>query len=233
MIRAIAIDDEPLALELIREYSEKIDYIDLQKSFVQPTEALRYLKRFPVDLIFLDVRMPSMSGMELLKSVPQDVMVIFTTAHAEFAVESYDLQAVDFLLKPIEESRFQQAVSRAKEYYEFQHQKSNDPEKEKSIFIRADYSLIKVSLLEILYIEGLGDYLKIHLPGKKPVVVRMTMKSMLDKLPEKDFIRVHRSFIIPFSRVEHIRNKIVQVAGNPIPIGASFEESFREKMENR
>jgi DNA-binding LytR/AlgR family response regulator len=171
--------------------------------------------------------------MELLKSVPQDVMVIFTTAHAEFAVESYDLQSVDFLLKPIEESRFQQAVSRAKEYYEFQHQKSNDPEKEKSIFIRADYSLIKVSLLEILYIEGLGDYLKIHLPGKKPVVVRMTMKSMLDKLPEKDFIRVHRSFIIPFSRVEHIRNKIVQVAGNPIPIGASFEESFREKMENR
>ena len=90
-----------------------------------------------------------------------------------------------------------------------------------------------MSLPEILYIEGLGDYLKIHLPGKKPVVVRMTMKSMLDKLPEKDFIRVHRSFIIPFSRVEHIRNKIVQVAGNPIPIGASFEESFREKMGNR
>jgi DNA-binding LytR/AlgR family response regulator len=233
MITAIAIDDEPLALELIKDFSAKIDYIELQKSFVQPSEALRYLKRFPVDLIFLDIRMPSMSGIELLKSIPQEVMVIFTTAYAEFAVESYDLQAIDFLLKPIEESRFQQAVARAKEYYEFQHQKPNDPEKEKSIFIRADYSLIKVSLPEILYIEGLGDYLKIHLPGKKPIVVRMTMKTMLDKLPVNDFIRVHRSFIIPVSRVEHIRNKIVQVAGFPIPIGASFEEAFKEKMDNR
>lgn len=233
MIRAIAVDDEPLALDILKAYCAKADFIDLQKTFTSPTEAIRHLKRFPVDLIFLDIRMPSVTGIELLKSVPQEVMVIFTTAHAEFAVESYELNAIDYLLKPIEESRFMQAIGRAKDYFETQHLKGTDSEKEKSIFIRADYSLIKISLPEILYIEGLGDYLKIHLPEKKPVVVRMTMKSMLEKLPPKDFVRVHRSFIIPFSRIEHVRNKNVQVAGVQIPIGASFEEAFMERMAVR
>jgi DNA-binding LytR/AlgR family response regulator len=233
MIRAIAVDDEPLALDVIKAYCAKVDYIDLQKTFTSPTEAIRHLKRFPVDLIFLDIRMPSMSGMDLLKAIHQHVMVIFTTAHAEFAVESYELNAIDYLLKPIEESRFQQAVGRAKDFFDTQHLKSSDSEHDKSIFIRADYSLVKVSLPEVLYIEGLGDYLKIHLPEKKPVVVRMTMKNMLEKLPVKDFIRVHRSFIIPLSRIEHIRNKLVQVAGVQIPIGASFEEAFMERMSHR
>lgn len=230
MIRAIAIDDEPLALDVIKAHCSKVDFIELQKTFTSPTEAIRYLKRFPVDLLFLDIRMPSISGIELLKAIPQDVMVIFTTAHAEFAVESYELSAIDYLLKPFDVARFIQAVNRAKEYYETQHLKGGDPEKEKNIFIRADYSLIKVSLPEILYIEGLGDYLKIHLPEKKPVVVRMTMKTMLEKLPPKDFVRVHRSFIVPLSRIEHVRNKTAQVAGVQIPIGASFEEAFMERM---
>lgn len=233
MIRAIAIDDEPLALDVIKAHCSKVDFIELQKTFTSPTEAIRYLKRFPVDLLFLDIRMPSISGIELLKAIPQEVMVIFTTAHPEFAVESYDLNAIDYLLKPFDEARFIQAVNRAREYYESKHLKGGDSEKDKNIFIRADYSLIKVSLPEILYIEGLGDYLKIHLPEKKTVVVRMTMKTMLEKLPVKDFVRVHRSFIIPFSRIEHVRNKTVQVAGVQIPIGASFEEAFMERMAQR
>jgi hypothetical protein len=232
MIRAIAVDDEPLALDIIKEFCGKTDFIDLQRTFTQPTEAIRYLKRFPVDLLFLDIRMPSISGLELLKSIPQEVMVIFTTAHREFAVESYELQAIDYLLKPIEESRFLQAVNRAKDYFDFKNQ-SSDGEKEKFIFIRADYSLVKIALQDILYIEGLGDYLKVHLQDKKTVVVRMTMKAMLDKLPATDFIRVHRSFIIPFGRIESVRNKTIQVAGESIPIGASFEESFMEKMSGR
>ena len=232
MIRAIAIDDEPLALEIIAEYCKKVDSIDLERTFTQPTEALRYLKKFPVDLIFLDIRMPSMSGIELIKSVPQNVMVIFTTAHKEFAVESYDLQAVDYLLKPSDEARFIQAVNRAKDLYESQQNRGGAAESEKSIFIRADYSLIKVNLDEISYIEGLGDYLKIHQPEKKPIVVRMTMKNMLEKLPATDFIRVHRSFIVPFAKVESVRNKTVKVEGASIPIGASFEEAFMERMSS-
>ncbi len=233
MIRAIAVDDEPLALDIIKEFCGKTDFIELQRTFTQPTEAIRYLKRFPVDLLFLDIRMPSISGLELLKSIPQDVMVIFTTAHREFAVESYELQAIDYLLKPIEEGRFLQAVHRAKDYFDYKSQSGTEGEKEKFIFIRADYSLVKIALQDIVYIEGLGDYLKIHLHDKKTVVVRMTMKAMLDKLPGADFIRVHRSFIIPFSRVESVRNKMIQIAGESIPIGASFEESFMELMEGR
>lgn len=233
MIRAIAVDDEPLALDIIKEFCAKIDFIELQRTFTQPTEAIRHLKRFPVDLLFLDIRMPSVSGIDLLKSIPQEVMVIFTTAHREFAVESYELQAIDYLLKPIEESRFLQAVNRAKDYFDFKNQSVSEGEKEKFIFIRADYSLVKIALQEILYIEGLGDYLKVHLQGKKTVVVRMTMKAMLDKLPATDFIRVHRSFIIPFSRVESVRNKTIQIAGESIPIGASFEEPFMVKMAGR
>ncbi|MFM2207029.1 MAG: hypothetical protein RL213_1004 [Bacteroidota bacterium] len=233
MIRAIAIDDEPLALEIVAEFCKKTDFIDLQRTFTQPTEALRFLKKFPIDLVFLDIRMPSMSGIELIKQVPQNTMVIFTTAHKEFAVESYELQAIDYLLKPFDEARFMQAVTRAKDFYEFQQNKGVDTENEKSIFIRADYSLIKVNLQDIAYIEGLGDYLKIHQPDKKPIVVRMTMKNMLDKLPSSDFIRVHRSFIVPFAKVESVRNKTVKVSGVSIPIGASFEEAFMERMENR
>lgn len=233
MIRAIAIDDEPLALDIITDYCSKVDFIELQRAFTQPTEALRYLKKFPVDLIFADIRMPSMSGIELIKSIPQNVMVIFTTAYKEFAVESYELQAIDYLLKPYDESRFRQAVNRAKDFFDFQHNKGVDPESEKCIFIRADYSLIKVNLQDISYIEGLGDYLKIHMPDKKPIVVRMTMKTMLDKLPATDFIRVHRSFIIPFAKVESVRNKTIKIMGVTIPIGASFEEAFMERMANR
>ncbi len=233
MIRAIAIDDEPLAIEIIKAFSAKIDYLNLERTFTSSTEALRFLKKFPVDLLFLDIHMPSLSGIELLKSIPQSVMVIFTTAHREFAVESYELRAIDYLLKPIEECRFVSAVQRAKEYYDFHFKASGSTEQEKSIFIRADYSLVKVVLSEIEYIEGLGDYLKIHLPGKKPVVVRMTMKTILEKLPSGDFIRVHRSFIVPVSKVESVRNKVIHIGDASIPIGASFEEAFQEKMLRR
>lgn len=233
MIRAIAIDDEPLAIEIIKAFSAKIDYLNLERTFTSSTEALRFLKKFPVDLLFLDIHMPSLSGIELLKSIPQSVMVIFTTAHREFAVESYELRAIDYLLKPIEECRFVSAVQRAKEYYDVHFKASGSGEQEKSIFIRADYSLVKVVLSEIEYIEGLGDYLKIHLPGKKPVVVRMTMKTILEKLPTGDFIRVHRSFIVPVSKVESVRNKVIHIGDASIPIGASFEEAFQEKMLRR
>lgn len=233
MIRAIAVDDEPLALEIISAYAAKVDFIELGKTFTQPSEALRFLKKFPVDLVFLDIRMPSISGIDLLKSIPQNVMVIFTTAHPEFAVESYELNAIDYLLKPIEEERFMKAVQRAKEYYEYHILKGGDGERDQSIFIRADYSLIKISLPEIRYIEGLGDYLKLHLANKKTVVVRMTMKAMLDKLPPNEFLRVHRSFIVPISKVDSIRNKTVKIGDEQIPIGASYEEAFMERMEKR
>lgn len=224
MINAIAIDDEPLALEVIRNFCSRIDFINLQKTFTQPSEALKHLKKFPVDLLFLDIQMPSISGIELYKIVRQDTLVIFTTAFSEYAVVSYDLSAIDYLLKPFEEERFKQAVNKANEYFTYLNQKDN--RLQQYLFIRADYSLLKIALSDILFIEGLDDYLKIHLQNHKPVVARMTMKAMLEKLSPREFIRVHRSFIVPFHRIETVRNKVIHLNGEEIPIGSSYEQQF-------
>jgi DNA-binding LytR/AlgR family response regulator len=151
-------------------------------------------------------------------------MVIFTTAHSQFAVEGFNLSAVDFLLKPFTYERFLQAVNKANDFYNYSHQATQT--QNQFLFIRADYSLIKIAVSDILFVEGLDDYLKIHLHNQKMVVARMTMKTMLEKLPAKEFIRVHRSFIVPFSRIENVRNKMITLAGEEIPIGSSYEEEF-------
>lgn len=223
MIKSIAIDDEPPALKVLENFFEGLDFIELQKTFTRPTEALKYLERYPIDLLFLDINMPSLSGIEFYKQVQQQTMVIFTTAHIEYAVEGFNLSAVDYLLKPYTKERFLQAVHKAREFYNYQHQADNT---QPFFFVRADYSLIKINYHDIIYIEGLDDYLKIHLQNQKAIVARMTMKSMLEKLPQKDFIRVHRSYIIPLSKIESVRNKTIHIGGREFSIGSSYEENF-------
>ena len=220
MIKAIAIDDEPPALKVVESFCKRIDFIDLQKTFTKPNEALEYLQKNPVDLLFLDIQMPSLSGIDLCKFV-KNTMVIFATAYSEFAVEGFNLNAVDYLLKPYTFERFLQAVEKVK-----REQKMLAEDGEGHIFIRADYSLLKIGVAEILYIEGLDDYVKIHLTSRKPVVARITMKSMIEMLPERDFIRVHRSFIVPLKRITGIRSKLILLPENEIPIGSSYEEGF-------
>jgi len=224
MIRAIAIDDELPALKIIENFCGKIDFIDLIKVFNKPTEALKHLRKFPVELLFADINMPSITGIDLYKSITQKTMVIFTTAYPEYAVEGFNVNAIDYLLKPFSFERFEQAVNRAHEYYNYQHQKQESSSR--FIFIRADYRLTKINIADILFIEGLDDYIKIHLQDQKPIVTRMTMKAMLEKLPAKEFIRVHRSFIIPLIRIENVSNKMISLAGEEIPIGISYEAAF-------
>jgi DNA-binding LytR/AlgR family response regulator len=228
MIQAIAIDDEPPALTLIENFCARMEGISLQKTFTMPAEALKHLRKFPVDLLFLDIQMPSITGIDFYKAIKQDTMVIFTTAYSEYAVEGFNLNAVDYLLKPFTFKRFQQAVTKAAEYYHYKHQNKN--ETQKYLFIRADYSLLKIALADILYIEGLDDYLKIHTSNNTPVIARMTMKAILEKLPAAEFIRVHRSYIIPFSRIDSVRNKIICIAGKDIPTGSSYEEDFLKRF---
>lgn len=224
MINAIAIDDEPLAINVIETFCANVDFINLQKTFTKPTEALKHLRKFPADLLFLDINMPAMSGINLLKAVQQNTMVIFTTAYSDYAIESYELNAIDYLLKPINQKRFTQAVNKAQEYFNYIHK--TNIESQKDIFIRADFSLIKVPLADILYIEALGDYLKLHIKDRKTVVARMTMKEIADNLPAKDFIRVHRSFILPVNRIQSVRNRIIYIAEKEIPIGNTYMEEF-------
>ncbi len=227
MIKAIAIDDEPLALKVITALCERSENISLQKTFTQPGEALQYLRKFPTDLIFCDIHMPSITGINLVKSLEQNTMVIFTTAYSEYAAVSYELNAIDYLLKPINQKRFTQAVTKAQEYFDYLNNK--DAHAEKYIFIRADFSLIKILVTDILYIEGLADYLKIYIKDRKTIVARMPMKDMMEKLKSTDFIRVHRSYILPFNKIESVRGNTIFIGDKEFPIGKTYADDFFTK----
>ncbi len=222
MIRAIAIDDEPLPLEIIESYCAKTELVTLERTFTKVNEAQKYLRKFPVDLLFLDIHMPKMSGIEFYKSIEQTTMVIFTTAHSQYALDGFNLKAIDFLLKPYSFDRFLSAVIKANEYYNYQNQK--DTAKPQYIYVRADYSLVKIAFSEIRYIESLGDYICIYLDNNKRVTTRMTMKSVYEKLSPNDFIRVHRSYIVPISGIENLKGKTMIVYGKEIPIGNLYED---------
>lgn len=226
MITCIAVDDEPLALEVLEALCSRIPFLQLEKTFTSTTEAQKHLRKFPVDLIFLDIQMPGISGIDFFKTLERQPMVIFTTAYTEYAVEGFNVNAVDYLLKPIEFSRFQQAAARAQEYHQFLTRSSGQNNENRSLFVRSEYSLVKIPFSEILYIETLDDYIKIHQPGKKPVLTLMSMKAVLEKLPPEEFIRVHRSFIVPFSRIESVRGKNINLGITEIPIGTRYEEEF-------
>lgn len=228
MIKAIVLDDEPPALKVIETYCELTEGITLVRSFTRPSEAERYISRYPVDLIFLDINMPTANGIEFYKSLDRKLMVIFTTAHAEFAVEGFNINALDYLLKPIRKERFEQAIQKAREQFELQ-QKSTDPS-DAFLLIRADYSLHRIKVEDILYIEGLDDYLKIHIADQKTVVTRMTMKNILNELAHAEFVRVHKSFIVPMKKVNKVRNRIIYIGDQEIPVGNSYEEEFMKVL---
>lgn len=228
ILNAIAVDDEPPALKVIENFCSRIGTVVLQGSFTKPGEALTYLDDHPVNLLFLDIQMPGLNGLDFRKLVDAETMVIFTTAHTEYAVEGFNLRALDYLLKPFTFDRFQQAVSRAAEYFQLTQ---NAPlAASPFIFLRADYNLHKVVLADVVLIEGFDDYLKVHIQDQKSLVVRMTMKAILEKLPSAEFIRVHRSFIVPLKRIAHVRNKVITVAGREVPLGATFERAFMDAI---
>jgi DNA-binding LytR/AlgR family response regulator len=224
MIQAVAIDDELPALSIIQNFCARTGFIDLQKTFYQTGEALKYLRKFPVDLLFLDINMPSLNGIDLYRSVSQHTMVIFTTAYSEYAVEGFNLSAVDYLLKPFTYKRFLQAAEKARDYHDHQLQKANSAAR--YLFVRADYSLVKIEINTIRYIEGRDDYVKIYFENQKPLVTRMTIKNLLEKLPANQFVRIHRSYIVALHSIESVRNKIVTIGDARLPVGNSFEENF-------
>jgi len=227
-MKCIALDDEPWALEVLQNFASEHTALSLQNVFTSSLQAAKYLRKFPVDLIFLDIQMPDISGLDFLKSIDQSMMVIFTTAYSKYAVEAFNLQAVDYLLKPFEKDRFMQSVDKAEEYYNYIHNKS--VANTNFLFVRSEYSLQKINLSDIQFIEGMDDYIKIHTQDQKPVVTRMSMKAVLEKLPNHQFLRVHRSFIVPMAKIITVRNKKIQLEKVEIPIGVSHEEEFMKSF---
>lgn len=226
MITAIALDDEGPALDVVEAFCERIDFIDLKRIFSKTGEARLYLEENPIDLIFLDINMPAVSGIDFYRTIPHPAMVIFTTAFAEYAVESYELNALDYLLKPFTFERFLQAVKKAQEQFKLLSQSTDTFDR--ALYFRVDYGLVKISPSMILFIEGLDNYLKIHLVNQKPLVVRLTMKAMIEKLPENKFIRIHRSYIVAVDKIISVRNKFIKVAGEELPLSSNYEEAFKE-----
>ncbi|MBS3914371.1 MAG: response regulator transcription factor [Bacteroidetes bacterium] len=226
MIRAIAIDDEPLALQIISHYCEQIDFVSLEKTFTSQSEALKHMRKFPVDLLFLDIQMPNKNGIDFYKLLENDVIVIFTTAHSEYAVEGFNVNATDYLLKPFPFERFETALQKARNEFNFR----NSTSVQTHLMIRADYKLNRVEFDDIIMIEGLDDYVQIHLRNSHKIVARISMKSMMAKLPENKFIRVHRSFIIPLSQIKSIQHKSIHIGDFSVPIGETYREDVTKKL---
>ena len=229
MIRCIAIDDEPLALQLIKEYCTKIPFLDLMQIFTNPDEAKSWLQQNDADLVFLDIQMPDINGLQFYKSLTKKPQVIFTTAYSEFAVEGFNVDAIDYLLKPFEYDRFLKAAYKANEYLDFL---SSQEMQLASIFIKVDYQLMKINLKDIDLIEGLDDYIRIH-TKPRPVLTLMTLKSLQEKLHTKEFLRIHRSYIVPVSKIESFGKNKVRVAGRDIPIGSSYTEVYQQLLKTK
>lgn len=228
-LKCIAIDDEPLALEVIRQYVAKIPELKLIQTFEDAISGGEFLRENKVDLLFIDINMPDITGIELVRSLENKPITIFTTAYKKFAFEGFELEAVDYLLKPIAFDRFTKAVQRAISFHELRSPQKNAGNGSGYFFVRSEYKMIKIELDNILYIEGLEDYIKIHLADEKPVLTLMTLKVILEKLPAEGFKRIHRSYIIPVNRVKSILNrKLTLTSGAELPISDSYASFISE-----
>ena len=227
MIKAIAVDDEPLALMIIENYCSRNKNVELLKTFSNLKDAQKYINQFPIDLLFLDIQVSRSNGMEFYKNLDKKIPVIFTTAFAEYAIDGFNVSALDYLLKPIEYERFEEAIDKAKLFL-VDKKLAEDSE---FLSIRADYKLNKILYDDIVFIEGLDDYVKIHLIDNKKITARISMKSILEKLPEKLFIRVHRSFIVPIKKITSIQNKVLYLNNQEIPIGDTYKSIISEKFK--
>jgi two-component system, LytTR family, response regulator len=227
MIRSIAVDDEPLALEVIKKYVSETPLVILEETFTDAIQAITYLKSHPVNLLFLDVQMPDINGIQLLNSLKVKPLVVFTTAYQEYAVQGFDLEAVDYLVKPIKYDRFMKAVLKVQKI--LHPAETKEKSEEGFIFIKSEYQSVKLYFRDIRYIEGLDDYIKIHLVSDpKPVLSLMSLKSIVQKLPADQFMRVHRSFIIPLRKIVSIRNRNIYLDNMTIPIGDTYYPAVQE-----
>jgi DNA-binding LytR/AlgR family response regulator len=228
-MNCIIVDDEPLAREAIQILIDQTDDLDLIGSFPSPTAATIFLANNEVDLIFLDIQMPGINGIEFAKTIPNDTFVIFTTAFSEFATDSYEVDAIDYLIKPVKLERFQKGVDKAQSYYKLFNADytNNNIENitDDYFFIKADRKIVKIHFNDILFIEGLKDYVVMHTENQK-VITAMNIKTIHDQLPKNMFVRVSKSYIINAKKIDSVDNNTVYIEKNEIPIGNIYRDFF-------
>ena len=227
MLKAIAIDDEPVALEVIKSLSARIPFLELTAVFTNAFEAIPFLQQGNVDLLFLDIRMPDISGIDFLQSISNPPMVVFTTAFSEHAVQSFELDAIDYLLKPFSASRFLKACNKAYEQYGLRKNSQLAPGPAAFIFIKNGYEEVRVALDDILYIESSGNYMQFVLAEGK-ILSRLTMKEVEEMLPAADFIRIHRSYIAARKKIHKMERGTVWIKQAALPVGAAYAHEIQK-----
>ncbi|MCB0472181.1 MAG: response regulator transcription factor [Flavobacteriaceae bacterium] len=223
-IRCLIVDDEPTARDIMNHLLEKIAAIEIVASCKNALEAIKVLNKTAVDLIFLDINMPDMSGISLANSIDKNTKVIFTTAYREYAVDGFDLQAVDYLLKPISLERLVQAIQK------YRSENRLDRPSKDYLIVRSDRKMVKINFADILLIESLSDYLKIH-TKEKIIVTRETISKIEKELPKNEFIRIHRSFIVSIPHITSYTNEYVEINGTPLGISRTYRDTFFKTME--
>lgn len=234
MIACIAIDDEPLALKQVVSYIEKTPYLNLVGQFESALKAITFLQNNEIDLMFVDINMPDLNGMEFVKSLIDPPKVIFTTAHSEYAIDGFKVDAVDYLLKPISYAEFLKSVVKANErYFSKAEDQAVIKHDEQFLFIKSEYKIIRIDYNQIKYIEGMREYVKIVIENQEPVMSLMSMKKMTEHLPKSHFMRVHRSFIVNLDKITVIeRNRIIFDSKTYIPISEQYQVEFQKYLES-
>jgi DNA-binding LytR/AlgR family response regulator len=232
-IRCVALDDEPLALNVLVNYIEQTPELVLVEKFTNPMKALLYLNSNEVDLLFVDIQMPDLSGMQLISELKRKPVLIFTTAYSEYAVESFKVDAIDYLLKPIDFPDFERAVNKAKDWiYTKRSSALNIQANKDFLFIKSEYKIIRINFEDIKYIQGMSEYVKIHLSNSKPIMSLISMKSLEAQLPVSKFMRVHKSYIVNLQKINMIeRNEIVYDDGTVIPVSQQYKEAFQQYLD--
>lgn len=238
-IRCAVVDDEPLALGLMASYVKKTPFLELVGSYSSAVQAMQEMHDNPVDLIFLDIQMPELNGLDYSRMISPQTRVVFTTAFNQYALDGYKVNAIDYLLKPISYPDFLLAANKAQEWFRLVEQSQQSEKKENqdeklSIFVKSDYKLIRIELKNILYVEGLKDYVKIYEENTgRPVISLMSMKAMEEMLPADRFMRVHRSYIVQKEKIRIIEHNRIVFGNTYIPIGDSYKQAFQDFLNKR
>ena len=243
MIRCMAIDDEPLALQQIAAYIGKVPFLELAAQCQSALEARQFLEQDTVDAIFCDINMPDLNGMDFVKSLVAPPLIVFTTAYSEYAVEGFKVNAVDYLLKPFGLQDFTRAANRLKERLENAQGQNLTPtphhspltsESDDTIFLKTEYRIVKVSISDIRYVEAMSEYLKVYLESEpKPIVTLLSMKKMEERLPDY-FMRIHRSYIINLTKIQEVnKNRVIMDADTYLPIGDMYKETFQSYLDTK
>lgn len=230
-IKTIIIDDEFPARKLLSEYASKIANIKLCGVCDNAVHALELMQNEAVNLIFTDIQMPDLSGMEFIRSLKNPPLIVFTTAHSEYAIDSYELDAVDYLLKPISFPRFVQAVNKVQERIQLLRSKESETKTEKDYFmVKADYKLYRIDFVNILFIEGQSEYVTFHLKNNKKITAYYALKKLEEELPSRDFMRIHKSYIVSLANIESVEGNLVTIAGQKLSIGKNYKDLLMERL---